>query len=89
MKKGQYQDALGKYTECLKLKPEECAVYTNRLVVAFTFCSSLGCVLMMQECQKCNVLVGINDNRLIHYLQLVSAAFSPLANPSHSSVCHC
>ncbi|KAI9537310.1 hypothetical protein NQZ68_026440 [Dissostichus eleginoides] len=30
VKKGQYQDALGKYTECLKLKPEECAVYTNR-----------------------------------------------------------
>lgn len=31
MKKGQFQDALGKYTECLKLKPEECAIYTNRL----------------------------------------------------------
>ncbi|XP_047455711.1 sperm-associated antigen 1-like [Mugil cephalus] len=30
VKKGQYQDALGKYTECLKLKPEECAIYTNR-----------------------------------------------------------
>uniref|UniRef100_A0A3Q3LAF0 Sperm associated antigen 1 n=2 Tax=Mastacembelus armatus TaxID=205130 RepID=A0A3Q3LAF0_9TELE len=27
---GQYQDALGKYSECLKLKPEECAIYTNR-----------------------------------------------------------
>lgn len=31
MKKGQYQDALGKYSECLKLKPEECPIYTNRL----------------------------------------------------------
>ncbi|XP_070691968.1 sperm-associated antigen 1 [Pempheris klunzingeri] len=30
VKKSQYQDAVGKYTECLKLKPEECAVYTNR-----------------------------------------------------------
>ncbi|KAM9852579.1 sperm-associated antigen 1-like [Aulostomus maculatus] len=30
VKKGQYQDALGKYSECLKLKPEECAIYTNR-----------------------------------------------------------
>ncbi|XP_037532359.1 sperm-associated antigen 1A [Nematolebias whitei] len=30
VKKGQYQDALGKYSECLKLKPQECAVYTNR-----------------------------------------------------------
>ncbi|XP_074538770.1 sperm-associated antigen 1 isoform X2 [Halichoeres trimaculatus] len=30
VKKGQYQDAVGKYTECLKLKPEECAIYTNR-----------------------------------------------------------
>ncbi|KAM7382428.1 hypothetical protein PAMP_002156 [Pampus punctatissimus] len=30
VKKSQYQDALGKYTECLKLKPEECAIYTNR-----------------------------------------------------------
>lgn len=30
VKKGQYHDALGKYTECLKLKPEECAIYTNR-----------------------------------------------------------
>lgn len=33
VKKNQYQDALGKYTECLKLKPEECAIYTNRLVI--------------------------------------------------------
>nr|XP_020494172.2 sperm-associated antigen 1 [Labrus bergylta] len=30
VKNGQYQDALGKYTECLKLKPEECSIYTNR-----------------------------------------------------------
>uniref|UniRef100_UPI0037E702F0 sperm-associated antigen 1-like n=1 Tax=Semicossyphus pulcher TaxID=241346 RepID=UPI0037E702F0 len=30
VKKGQYHDAQGKYTECLKLKPEECAIYTNR-----------------------------------------------------------
>nr|XP_046256635.1 sperm-associated antigen 1 isoform X2 [Scatophagus argus] len=30
VKKGQYQNALGKYTECLKLKPSECAIYTNR-----------------------------------------------------------
>ncbi|XP_047218097.1 sperm-associated antigen 1 [Girardinichthys multiradiatus] len=30
VKKGQYQEALGKYTECLKLKPKECAIYTNR-----------------------------------------------------------
>ncbi|XP_029115851.1 sperm-associated antigen 1A isoform X2 [Scleropages formosus] len=30
VKKGRYQEALGKYSECLALKPEECAVYTNR-----------------------------------------------------------
>uniref|UniRef100_H3D704 Sperm associated antigen 1 n=1 Tax=Tetraodon nigroviridis TaxID=99883 RepID=H3D704_TETNG len=30
VKKGQYQDALGKYTDCLTLKPGECAIYTNR-----------------------------------------------------------
>lgn len=36
MKKGQYQEALGKYTECLKLKPKECAVYTNRLEASAT-----------------------------------------------------
>lgn len=30
VKKGQYKDAMGKYSECLKLKPEECAIYTNR-----------------------------------------------------------
>ncbi|XP_061919713.1 sperm-associated antigen 1 isoform X1 [Entelurus aequoreus] len=30
VKKGQYQDALGKYSDCLKIKPEECAIYTNR-----------------------------------------------------------
>ncbi|KAJ0000077.1 hypothetical protein NQD34_011919 [Periophthalmus magnuspinnatus] len=30
VKNGQHKDAMGKYTECLKLKPEECAVYTNR-----------------------------------------------------------
>lgn len=30
VKRSQYQEALAKYTECLKLKPEECAIYTNR-----------------------------------------------------------
>ncbi|KAJ3598174.1 hypothetical protein NHX12_001687 [Muraenolepis orangiensis] len=30
VKKGRFQDALGKYTECLQLKPGECTVYTNR-----------------------------------------------------------
>ncbi|XP_035483243.2 sperm-associated antigen 1 isoform X1 [Scophthalmus maximus] len=30
VKKGQYQDAMAKYSDCLKLKPEECAIYTNR-----------------------------------------------------------
>ncbi|XP_034554093.1 sperm-associated antigen 1 [Notolabrus celidotus] len=30
VKKSQYQDAMGKYSECLKLKPDECAIYTNR-----------------------------------------------------------
>ncbi|XP_024136943.1 sperm-associated antigen 1 isoform X3 [Oryzias melastigma] len=28
--KAQYQDAVRKYTECLKIKPDQCAVYTNR-----------------------------------------------------------
>ncbi|XP_051921538.1 sperm-associated antigen 1-like [Hippocampus zosterae] len=30
VKNGQYQDALGKYSDCLQIKPEECAIYTNR-----------------------------------------------------------
>ncbi|MEE6463442.1 hypothetical protein FKM82_005903 [Ascaphus truei] len=30
VKKGQYREAEKKYTECLKLNPEECSVYTNR-----------------------------------------------------------
>ncbi|KAJ8291090.1 hypothetical protein GJAV_G00021260 [Gymnothorax javanicus] len=30
VKRGQYQEAVEKYSECLKLKPEECAIYTNR-----------------------------------------------------------
>ncbi|KAM8871094.1 sperm-associated antigen 1-like isoform 2-T2 [Spinachia spinachia] len=30
VKKGQYQEALGKYSESLQLKPEECSIYTNR-----------------------------------------------------------
>ncbi|KAM6968279.1 sperm-associated antigen 1 [Aplochiton taeniatus] len=30
VKKAKFQDALGKYSECLKLKPDECAIYTNR-----------------------------------------------------------
>ncbi|XP_029307422.1 sperm-associated antigen 1 [Cottoperca gobio] len=42
VKKGQYQDALGKYTECLKLKPEECAIYTNRAL----------CYLKMERCTE-------------------------------------
>nr|XP_015213682.1 PREDICTED: sperm-associated antigen 1 isoform X1 [Lepisosteus oculatus] len=30
VKKSQYRAGLGKYSECLKIKPEECAIYTNR-----------------------------------------------------------
>ncbi|KAL2084785.1 hypothetical protein ACEWY4_020303 [Coilia grayii] len=30
VKKGRYEEAAGKYSECLKLKPSECSVYTNR-----------------------------------------------------------
>lgn len=30
VKKGQFQEAQQKYSECLTIKPEECALYTNR-----------------------------------------------------------
>ncbi|KAJ8013414.1 hypothetical protein DPEC_G00053020 [Dallia pectoralis] len=30
VKKAQFQEALEKYSECLKMKPEECPIYTNR-----------------------------------------------------------
>ncbi|XP_007894951.2 sperm-associated antigen 1 isoform X1 [Callorhinchus milii] len=30
VKKARYKEAVGKYSECLKLKPNECAIYTNR-----------------------------------------------------------
>lgn len=30
VKKGHFQEALEKYSECLVLKPDECALYTNR-----------------------------------------------------------
>lgn len=30
VKKGQFQEALEKYNECLTIKSEECALYTNR-----------------------------------------------------------
>ncbi|KAM9384133.1 sperm-associated antigen 1A [Pholidichthys leucotaenia] len=32
VKKGNFHEALEKYTECLTLKPEECAIYTNRAI---------------------------------------------------------
>uniref|UniRef100_A0A3P9NTI1 Sperm associated antigen 1a n=2 Tax=Poecilia reticulata TaxID=8081 RepID=A0A3P9NTI1_POERE len=32
VKKGLFQEALEKYTECLSVKPDECAVYTNRAI---------------------------------------------------------
>ncbi|XP_076609904.1 sperm-associated antigen 1A [Chaetodon auriga] len=32
VKKGQFQEALQKYSECLSLKPDECALYTNRAI---------------------------------------------------------
>ncbi|XP_044027187.1 sperm-associated antigen 1A [Siniperca chuatsi] len=32
VKKGLFQEALEKYTECLILKPDECALYTNRAI---------------------------------------------------------
>uniref|UniRef100_A0A8C6ZQS1 Sperm associated antigen 1 n=2 Tax=Nothoprocta TaxID=8806 RepID=A0A8C6ZQS1_NOTPE len=30
VKKGKYEEAVNKYSECLKLNPKECTVYTNR-----------------------------------------------------------
>ncbi|XP_063780268.1 sperm-associated antigen 1 [Pseudophryne corroboree] len=38
VKKGQYRDAMKKYTECLKLNPEECAIYTNRALCCLKLC---------------------------------------------------
>ncbi|AWP21612.1 putative sperm-associated antigen 1A-like [Scophthalmus maximus] len=32
VKKGHFQEALEKYTECLTMKPDECSVYTNRAI---------------------------------------------------------
>ncbi|KAF1381669.1 hypothetical protein PFLUV_G00156350 [Perca fluviatilis] len=32
VKKGHFQEALEKYSECVALKPEECALYTNRAI---------------------------------------------------------
>ncbi|XP_076006055.1 sperm-associated antigen 1A [Genypterus blacodes] len=32
VKKGQFHEALKKYTECLTIKPTECALYTNRAI---------------------------------------------------------
>ncbi|XP_070703207.1 sperm-associated antigen 1A [Pempheris klunzingeri] len=32
VKKGHFQEALEKYSECLTLKPDECALYTNRAI---------------------------------------------------------
>ena len=36
VKKGQFQSAMEKYSECLKLKPTECSIYTNRYLRAST-----------------------------------------------------
>ncbi|XP_054462059.1 sperm-associated antigen 1A [Anoplopoma fimbria] len=32
VKKGNFEEALKKYSECLALKPDECALYTNRAI---------------------------------------------------------
>ncbi|XP_034747562.1 sperm-associated antigen 1A [Etheostoma cragini] len=32
VKKGHFQEALEKYSECVALKPDECALYTNRAI---------------------------------------------------------
>ncbi|XP_008299509.1 sperm-associated antigen 1A [Stegastes partitus] len=32
VKKGNFEEALEKYSECLTLKPDECALYTNRAI---------------------------------------------------------
>ncbi|KAM3873114.1 sperm-associated antigen 1A-like [Diretmus argenteus] len=47
VKKGQYQDALAKYSECLKLNPGECAIYTNR---ALCYLKLEGFVEAKQDC---------------------------------------
>ncbi|XP_015257082.1 PREDICTED: sperm-associated antigen 1 [Cyprinodon variegatus] len=62
VKKGQYQEALGKYTECLKLKPKECAIYTNRAL----------CYLKLERFteakQDCDAALGLErDNKKAFY----------------------
>ncbi|KAJ6653812.1 hypothetical protein lerEdw1_008656 [Lerista edwardsae] len=38
VKKGKYEDALLKYSECLKLNPKECTIYTNRALCFLKLC---------------------------------------------------
>ncbi|XP_075069980.1 sperm-associated antigen 1 [Mixophyes fleayi] len=38
VKKARYREAMKKYTECLTLNPEECAIYTNRALCYLKLC---------------------------------------------------
>lgn len=65
VKKGQYQEALGKYTECLTLKPKECPLYTNRSDTPSPHGSSVKLLHNSFRLQ--------NSNKVIHYPRLAAA----------------
>lgn len=56
VKNGQYQDAVDKYTECLAIKPNECAIYTNRALC----CLKLEC--FEEAKQDCDSALQMEPN---------------------------
>ncbi|NXJ64544.1 SPAG1 protein, partial [Rostratula benghalensis] len=58
VKKGKYEEAVNKYSECMKLNTEECAIYTNRAL----------CYLKLSKYeeakQDCDHVLQIEDSNI-------------------------
>ncbi|NXG41189.1 SPAG1 protein, partial [Psilopogon haemacephalus] len=55
---GKYQEAVNKYSECMKLKAEECSIYTNRALCYLKLCK------YEEAKQDCDDVLQLEDSNI-------------------------
>ncbi|NXH18368.1 SPAG1 protein, partial [Bucco capensis] len=58
VKKGKYEEAVNKYSECIKLNPGECTIYTNRALCYLKLCK------YEEAKEDCDHVLQIEDSNI-------------------------
>ncbi|XP_035749782.1 sperm-associated antigen 1 isoform X2 [Egretta garzetta] len=58
VKKGEYEEAVNKYSECIKLNTKECTIYTNRALCYLKLCK------YEEAKQDCDYVLQIEDSNI-------------------------